>query len=38
MLSVRERFGRLCCRETIRAVLHRLKLSWKKAKCTALDL
>jgi transposase len=32
MLSVRERFGRLCCRETIRAVLHRLKLSWKKAK------
>jgi transposase len=32
MLSVRERFGRLCCRETIRAVLHRLKLSWKTAK------
>ncbi len=32
MLSVRERFGRLCCRETIRAALHRLKLSWKKAK------
>src|SRR5215207_8241234 len=32
MLYVRERFGRLCCRETIRAVLHRLKLSWKKAK------
>ncbi len=29
---VRERFGRLCCRETIRAALHRLKLSWKKAK------
>src|SRR3712207_1569179 len=32
VLSVRERFGRLCCRETIRAALHRLKLSWKKAK------
>jgi transposase len=29
---VRERFGCLCCRETIRAALHRLKLSWKKAK------
>jgi hypothetical protein len=29
---VRECFGRLCCRETIRAALHRLKLSWKKAK------
>ena len=29
---VRERFGLLCCRETIRAVLHRRKLSWKKAK------
>jgi transposase len=29
---VRERFGRLCCRETIRTALHRLKLSWKKAK------
>ena len=29
---VRERFGRLYCRETIRAALHRLKLSWKKAK------
>ena len=29
---MRERFGRLCCRETIRAALHRLKLSWKKAK------
>ena len=26
------RFGRLCCRETIRAALHRLDLSWKKAK------
>ena len=29
---VRERFGLLCCRETIRVVLHRRKLSWKKAK------
>jgi hypothetical protein len=29
---VGERFGRTCCRETIRAALHRLKLSWKKAK------
>jgi transposase len=29
---VRERFGRRCCRETIRIALHRLKLSWKKAK------
>ncbi len=28
---VLEGFGRLCCRETIRAALHRLKLSWKKA-------
>ena len=28
---VLECFGRLCCRETIRAALHRLKLSWKKA-------
>jgi transposase len=26
---VRERFGRRCCRETIRAALHRRKLSWK---------
>jgi transposase len=32
VLYVRERFGCLCCRETIRAALHRLKLSWKKAK------
>src|SRR3954470_8999048 len=32
MLSVRERFGCLCCRETLRAALHRRKLSWKKAK------
>jgi len=32
VLFVRERFGRLCCRETIRAALHRLNLSWKKAK------
>ncbi|MDQ2803615.1 MAG: IS630 family transposase [Pseudomonadota bacterium] len=29
---VRARFGRLCCRETIRAALHRLELSWQKAK------
>jgi transposase len=29
---VRERFGIICCRETIRAALHRLELSWKKAK------
>ena len=29
---MRERFGRRCCRETIRAALHRHKLSWKKAK------
>jgi transposase len=29
---MRERFGLLCGRETIRAALHRLKLSWKKAK------
>jgi transposase len=29
---VRERFGLVCCRETIRAALHRLTLSWKKAK------
>ena len=29
---VRERFGLVCCRETIRAALHGLKLSWKKAK------
>src|SRR5687768_6831252 len=28
----RERSGLVCCRETIRAALHRLKLSWKKAK------
>ena len=26
------RFGRLCCRETIRVALHRLGLSWQKAK------
>ena len=32
MAFVRERFGRRCCRETIRAALHRRKLSWKKAK------
>jgi transposase len=29
---VEERFGRRFCRETVRAALHRLKLSWKKAK------
>ena len=29
---MRERFGTTCCRETIRAALHRLDLSWKKAK------
>jgi transposase len=29
---VQERFGRLFCRETLRAALHRLQLSWKKAK------
>ena len=29
---MREQFGRTCCRETIRAALHRLELSWKKAK------
>lgn len=29
---VQARFGRLCCRETIRAALHRLDLSWKKAR------
>jgi len=29
---VREAFGRICRRETIRAALHRLKLPWTKAK------
>src|SRR3954447_12463415 len=29
---VEQQFGRRYCRETIRAALHRLKLSWKKAK------
>jgi hypothetical protein len=29
---VQARFGRLCCRETLRAALHRLDLSWQKAK------
>jgi transposase len=29
---VRERFGQVCCRETVRTALHRLDLSWKKAK------
>src|SRR3954468_13206680 len=32
VLSVRERFGHRCCRETIRAALPRLKRSWKKPK------
>ena len=32
MQWVEERFGRRVCRETIRAALHRLKLSWKKAR------
>src|SRR3954467_13922912 len=30
VLFVRERFGRRCCRETIRAAPHRPKLSWQK--------
>jgi transposase len=29
---VQARFGRLCCRETIRVALRRLRLSWQKAK------
>jgi hypothetical protein len=29
---VQTQFGRRCCRETIRTVLHRLDLSWQKAK------
>ena len=29
---VRAQFGRCCCRETVRRTLHRLKLSWKKAR------
>src|SRR5688572_27048637 len=29
---VRERFGQTCCRETLRAALQRLGLSWTKAK------
>ena len=29
---MRERFGLCCCRETIRAALHRLELSWKKVR------
>jgi transposase len=29
---VKETFGKVCCRETIRAALHRMKLSWKKGK------
>ena len=31
-------FGRLCCRETIRVALHRLGLSWQKAKKLAREL
>src|SRR4051794_2937246 len=29
---VEARFGRLCCRETIRRALHRLELSWTKTR------
>ena len=29
---VQETFGTVCCRETLRAALHRLNLSWKKGK------
>ena len=29
---MQDRFGRVCCRETVRAALHRLGLSWKKAR------
>jgi hypothetical protein len=29
---VQARFGQACCRETIRVALHRLGLSWKKAR------
>lgn len=29
---VQARFGQTCCRETIRTALHRLSLSWKKAR------
>ena len=29
---VQAQFGRRCCRETIRRALHRLKLSWQKAR------
>src|SRR3954467_1928629 len=32
VLYVSERFGCRCCRETIRAALHRRQLAWKKAK------
>ena len=31
-MFVKDRFGLACCRETIRAALKRLKLSWKKAR------
>ena len=29
---MKETFAKVCCRETIRAALHRLKVSWKKGK------
>ncbi len=29
---MRAQFARRCCRETIRQALHRLNLSWKKAR------
>ena len=32
MQWIEQHFGRRVCRETLRAALHRLKLSWKKAK------
>ena len=35
---VQARFGRLCCRDIIRAALRRLGLSWKKAKKLAREL
>lgn len=30
--KVRDRSGRLCCLETVRAALHRLGLSWKTTR------
>src|SRR3954466_2854887 len=32
---VRARFARPCCRETVRAALHRLRFSWEKDKKVA---